>query len=134
MIRTYVDSGVLIEAFRASGPLAVPALAILNDPNRTFVTSEFVRLEVLPKPTYYRRTYEVAFYVRFFQGATRSVAITRSLVGLALQRAETFGLSAVDALHVAAAETAHADELVTSERATSPLLRVSTTRVVSIRP
>lgn len=134
MIKTYVDSSVLIEAYRTGGALAVAALAVLYDPNRTFVTSEFVRLEVLPKPTYYRRANEVAFYDRFFRAATRSVAITRSLVGLAQQRAETFGLSAVDALHVAAAETAAADELVTAERPTSPLLRVTTIRIVSLHP
>lgn len=134
MIRTYLDSSVLIEAQRASGPLAGHALAVLNDPNRTFVTSEFVRLEVLPKPTYYRRFAEVAFYNAYFAVATRSVAITRPLVGLAMQRAETFGLSAIDALHIAAAETAHADELVTAEKPTSPLMRVLTIRVVSLHP
>lgn len=134
MIRTYVDSSVLIEAYRGTDPLAVPALAVLYDPSRTFLTSDFVRLEVLPKPTYYRRTNEVAFYARFFRAAARSVAITRSLVSLALQRAETFGLSAVDALHVAAAETVRADELVTSEKPTSPLMRVTAIRIVSLHP
>jgi predicted nucleic acid-binding protein len=134
MSRTYVDSSVLIEAYRGAGPLAASANAILFDPSRTFVTSEFVRLEVLPKATYYQRATEVAFYARFLQAATRSVALTRSLMGLAQQRAETFGLSAVNALHVAAAETAHADELVTAERRASPLLRVTTIRVVSLHP
>lgn len=134
MIRTYLDSSVLIEAQRASGPLAGPALAVLNDPNRRFVTSEFVRLEVLPKPTYFRRAAEITFYNEYFAAATRSVAITRALVGPAQQRAEMFGLGAVDALHVAAAETAHADELITAEKPTSPLLRVTTIRVVSLHP
>lgn len=134
MIRTYVDSSVLIEAHRAIGPLAGTALAILNDPSRRFVTSEFVRLEVLPKAAYYQRVAEVTFYNEFFAVVTRSVAITRSLVNVALQRAETFGLSAVDALHVAAAEMARADELVTAERPTSPLMRVTTIPVVSLHP
>lgn len=134
MIMTYVDSSALIESQRALGALAGLALAVLNDPNRRYVTSDFVRLEVLPKPIYYRRTAEVAFYNAYFAAASRSVAITRSLVGLAVQRAEAFGLSAVDALHVAAAELAHADELITAERPTSPLLRVTTIRVVSLHP
>lgn len=134
MIQTYVDSGVLIEAYRGSGPLAAPALAILTDPNRSFVTSEFVRLEVLPKPTYYRRVIEIAFYNRFFAAASSSTRITQALARLAMTRAEEYGLSAVDALHVAAAEKAGAAELVTAERPTSPLARVTSIRVVSIRP
>jgi len=40
MIRTFVGSGVLIEAFRGSSAIAISALAILNDANREFVTSE----------------------------------------------------------------------------------------------
>jgi predicted nucleic acid-binding protein len=134
MIQTYVDSGVLIEAYRSASPLATIALAILNDGNRTFVTSAFVRLEVLPKPTFHQRHNELAFYNRFFAAATVTVPLTRALVDLAMQRAETFARSAVDALHVAAAERANADELITAERPTSPLARVTTIHVVSIRP
>jgi len=133
MLRTFLDAGVLIAAFRASGPLAAPAAATLNDANREFVTSEFVRLEVLPKPTYLKRASEVAFQDTFFAACVLSVPITVAMAQLAMQRAKMFGLSAVDALHVAAAEIAGADELVTSERPTSPLLRVDTVRVVSCR-
>lgn len=134
MVRTFLDAGILIAAFRAAGPLAAPAAAILNDANREFVTSEFVRLEVLPKPTYLKRSAEVAFHDAYFATAVLSVPITAALAQLAMRRAEMFGLSAVDALHVAAAEIAAADELVTSERTTSPLLRVSSIRVVTLHP
>lgn len=134
MIKTYVDSGVLIEAYRSVEPIASLALAILTDPDRSFVTSEFVRLEVRPKPVYFGRTKEVAFYDAYFAAATRSVSVTRALVRRAQQHGESFGLSAVDALHVAAAESIGADELVTSERQTSPLARVTSIRVISIRP
>lgn len=134
MVKTYVDSGVLIEAYRTTTPLAALAAAILTDRNRVFVTSDFVRLEVLPKPTYMRRTAEVAFYNAFFALARKPVPISKALVHQAAHYAETFGLSAVDALHVAAAERARADELVTTERRSSPLLRVPAPRVVSIRP
>lgn len=134
MIRTYIDSGVLIEAYRGASAIAAPALAILSDTNREFATSEFVRLEVLPKPTFQRRLIEIAFYNAFFAMATQSAPITRTLVRLAMRRAEEFGLSAVDALHIAAAEATGAVELVTAERPTSPLSRVTSIRVVSIHP
>ena len=126
MIRTYVDSGVLIEAYRASGPLAGLVLAAFDAASRVFVTSDFVRLEVLPKPTYYRRPAEVGFYNAFLDAAKRSIPTTKKVVRLATQRAEQFGLNAVDALHVAAAEIGKVDELATTERPTSPLLRVTT--------
>lgn len=134
MIRTYVDTGVLIAAFRGAPPLSTLAYAILNDPNREFVASEFVRLEALPKPTYYQRSVEAAFYEAFLSSARQITPVTADLVQLAFERASAFGLSAVDALHVAAAETTQASELVTTERPTSPLFRVSTIQVVSIQP
>ena len=46
-IRTFVDSGVLITAARGSGESAHDALAILDDPDREFVSSFFIRLEVI---------------------------------------------------------------------------------------
>lgn len=134
MIRTYVDSGVLIAAFRGSSVVAAQALAVLSDTNREFVTSEFVHLEVMPKPTYQRRVIEIAFYNAYFAATVQSAPITRALVRRAMRRAEEFGLSAVDALHVAAAKTTGAAELITAERPTSPLSRVTSIHVVSLHP
>ena len=45
-----------------------------------------------------------------------------------------FGLSAIDALHVAAAEALGADELVTTERPGKSLLRVTLLPIISIQP
>ncbi len=66
MIRTFLDAGVLIAAARMTGAMGVKALALFNEADRVFVTSDFVRLEVLPKAIYYKRQAEVAFYERFF--------------------------------------------------------------------
>lgn len=133
MIETYIDSGVVIEAYRVVGPVGSLADAVLNDPNRTFITSEFVRLEILPKPAYHRRQDEVAYCNRYFARA-RFVGITDVLIQHAMLRAEMFGLNGMDALHIAAAEIGGAAEFVTTERATSPLLRVNTIRVVNLHP
>src|SRR2546430_2263132 len=54
-IRTFVDSGVLITAARGSGESANDALAMLDDPDREFVSSFFIQLEVIPKPSYFNR-------------------------------------------------------------------------------
>ena len=49
MTRTFVDAGILIAAARGTPALVHPVATILGDPDRTFVASVFLRLEVLPK-------------------------------------------------------------------------------------
>ncbi|MBI3461835.1 MAG: PIN domain-containing protein [Planctomycetes bacterium] len=131
-IRTFVDSGVLLYAARGNEQLAGRALQVLDDPDRTHVTSEFVRLEVLPKPLFHRQAAEAEFYLKFFENADRLIRATSALVAEAQAEAERSGLSAIDALHVAAARRGRCDELVTTETTTKPLFRVTGIRIVSI--
>ncbi|MEC4814457.1 MAG: hypothetical protein SAK29_14460 [Scytonema sp. PMC 1069.18] len=42
----FIDSGILIAAARGEGAIAQKVLAILQDPNRIFVSSIFLKLEV----------------------------------------------------------------------------------------
>ena len=63
---TFVDTGVLITAVRGQEDAALRAMAILDDPDRTFASSRYVRLEALPMPTYHKRDHEVAFLNAFF--------------------------------------------------------------------
>ena len=125
MIRTFLDSGVLIAATRASGERGIRALALFNDAERVFVTSDFVRIEILPKALYYKRRAEVAFYERFFSTAAQVVQYSDSLIMQAYTEACTVGLSAMDAFHIAAARMSGAEEFITTERPTSPLFRVT---------
>ena len=46
---TYLDSGVLINAFRGVNEVSLKATEILDDSTRLFATSVFVQLETLPK-------------------------------------------------------------------------------------
>lgn len=48
MIRSFIDSGVLVTAARTVGELSEKALSILEDPEREFDKSEFIKLEVIP--------------------------------------------------------------------------------------
>ena len=50
MILTFLDAGVLIAATRPAGEAQDRALRLIADPERSFVSSPFLRLEVLPKP------------------------------------------------------------------------------------
>ena len=133
-IRTFVDSGVLIAAFRVEGELGANALSILAQADRDFVSSDFVRLEVTPKPAYFGRELESQFYQAFFQTAKRFIRTTRVLIEEAQSEAELFGLSGPDAVHIAAARRANCDEFITTERPTRPMFRVDGMQMTSIHP
>jgi len=119
----YVDSGVLLAAARGHEPIAQPALDVLDDPDAQFASSVFVRLEILPKALYYGQQEAARFYETFFGAVAVWAEPTPELIQAAYSIAVEFGLSALDALHVAAASAVSAAGLVTSERLTSPLLR-----------
>ena len=133
-VRTFIDSGVLITAATGNHTVAIRAMEILDDPTREFITSDFVRLEVLPKPMHFGKKQEAEFYHEFFRGTTQNVAVTDELVSDAFEEAVLAGLSAVDALHVAAAKRGKSDEFVTSEKRTKPLFRAADIMVTTIQP
>jgi len=124
LISTFLDAGVLIAAGRGQDEDAVRALAILGDPERVFITSAFLRMEVLPKAIYYDRPAEAAVYARYFANA-QLIPVVEALVDQAYREACTFGLSALDALHIAFAKAGGAQAFITTERSTSPLFRVT---------
>ena len=70
MIRTFIDAGVLIYAARSQGELAERAFQIIEDKNREFASSIFLKLEVLPKAIYNQQTSEVKFYETFFDAVS----------------------------------------------------------------
>ena len=125
MTRTFLDSGVLIAAARGTPALANRAMSIIDDSNRSFLASDFVRLEVLPKSVYHKNSEEAEFYETYFAGAERMISSSKELVDEAYEEARATGLSAVDALHVAAAKSANAEEFITTEKPTKPLFRVN---------
>lgn len=132
--RTFLDSGVLIAAARGTDDTALLALQILDEPDRKFVSSIFVKLEVFPKAIYNGFMEEAAFYQSFFENDVEIwVSLSDGLAELAQQQAEKFGLSALDSLHVAAAISAGADEFVTTEKLGKPLHRVRDFRIISVQ-
>jgi predicted nucleic acid-binding protein len=131
-MRTYVDASVLIHAARGRPELSARALAILEDPRRVFVAGPFLRLEVLPKPLFFRRADEVEFYRAFFEGVAVWLEDPRPVIDEGFRMAAEFGLAAMDALHLASASALGAEEFVTAERAASPLCRCSVLPVTTI--
>jgi len=133
LVLTYVDADVLIAAARGNDEIHAKAMAILDDPTRTFAASDFLRLEVLPKAVFNGYIDEANFYKTFFEAVGSWATDLPTVVGDSYEQAAKHGLSALDALHVAAAITIKADELVTAERPRSRLNTVAAIKVVTIR-
>ena len=127
MKRTYLDSSVLIQAVQ--GVDGDQTVALLEDKERVFVASSFLKLELLPQPTFHKRKAELAFLEDFFARVVDWCEASEDLVAAALAEAGTVPLSAVDAIHVAAAKRLKADELITAERPGKPLHKVRGLRV-----
>lgn len=132
MIRTYLDANTLIAAFRGDHPAADDALALLADPDRTFIASVYLRLETLRKPLFYRRENEIAFMETYFNGVGLWAPTDDALVTRALELAACLDIGAIDALHAAAALRGEAEVFVTVERPTKPLFRVPSLNAISL--
>ena len=119
MKRTYLDSSVLIQAVQ--GVDGDKTVRLLEDPEREFVAATFLKLELLPQPTFHKRKAELAFLAAFFDRVVEWCEASEQLVAAALAEAGVIPLSAIDAIHVAAAKQLKADELITAERPGKPM-------------
>ena len=133
MALTFLDTGVLIAAVRGSGEIQSRAEEILTDSSRTFASSSFVRIELLPKPIYFKQSAEVTFYREFFHHVVIWARINEELLISAYREAITVGASAMDALHLAAAKQVGAAEIVTTESIAKPIHRATGITVTTIQ-
>lgn len=131
-ILTFLDANVLFAAHRGNPNVRDRALALLSQPERHFIASPFLRLEVMPKAVYHRNTSEVDFYQAYFDNVRVWVNDVDSIVRLATEESERCGINAMDALHVAAAHLAEANVLVTIEGREKPIYRTSLVQVVCL--
>lgn len=130
--RTYIDSCVLLAAFQGRDDLGIRALEILDDAERQLVVSDAVLLEVMPKARYQRNSEEISFYEAVFEYAEKcnwNVEVLQK----AQSFAEKYGIAAMDAIHIATAIDAEAEEFITAEKSTKPMFRVNEINVISIR-
>jgi len=128
-IRTFLDSGVLIAAYKGSPSVAAAAINILDDPNRLFLSSPFVRHEVSPKALYNRQQNEYNFYQRYFKRATFCDDL-KAILNHAGKESARSGISAMDSLHIAAAHLLQADEFITTEKPGKSIYRTSLVDVI----
>ncbi|MCT7959399.1 PIN domain-containing protein [Laspinema sp. D1] len=132
MIRTFVDAGVLIYAARAENEMAELALQILEDDQREFASSIFLKLEVLPKAIYNQQSIEIKFYETFFDAVIYWANDINIIIEQAYRESSQFGLGAMDALHIAAAVSVGATEFITNEKPQKSIHRTQSIKVISI--
>ncbi|HET9644821.1 MAG TPA: PIN domain-containing protein [Burkholderiaceae bacterium] len=130
--RTYVDTCLLMAAFKGEGELGMRALSVLDDPARTLVVSDAVRLEAVPKARYHKQLEEAAFYEAVFSRA-ENMAWDCTALQKAHAIAESHGVAAMDAIHIVNAVAASADEFISAEKPTKPMFRVPAIVMRSIR-
>uniref|UniRef100_B8HKS3 Uncharacterized protein n=1 Tax=Cyanothece sp. (strain PCC 7425 / ATCC 29141) TaxID=395961 RepID=B8HKS3_CYAP4 len=128
----YLDSGILINAFRGTGLVGVHALEVLDNTDCQFATSQFVKLETLPKATYYKQQAELEFYESFFNSVGVWATNLEQMIQIGNRIACTYGLAAMDELHIAAALSVKAEEFVTTEKTSKPMHRVTEIQITSI--
>jgi hypothetical protein len=122
MKRTYLDSSVLIQAVQ--GVDGEKTAELLEDPEREFVAATFLKRKLLPQPTFHKRKAELEFLEAFFQRVTEWREADEALVAGALMEANSVPLTAVDAIHIAAAKALGCDEFITAEKPGKPLHKV----------
>jgi predicted nucleic acid-binding protein len=116
MIKTFIDSGVLIFAARGQGELAEKALSILEDSEREFASSIFIKLEVLPKGIYLKKETETKFYQTYFSAVSYWATDLTKIIEYGFHEASNYGTGAMDSLHLASAKLLQVDEFVTKKR------------------
>jgi predicted nucleic acid-binding protein len=131
MIRTFIDTGVLVTAARGSDNTVQRSIDILQDPDREFASSPFLKLELLPKAIYNQRQPEIVFYEAYFAMVTYWATDLEAIMAAAYREVAEFGLGAMDALHIAVA--VGAEEFITSEKPEKSIHRTPSIRIISTR-
>lgn len=93
MNRTYIDANVLIAAFQGEKAVAERALNVLDDPDRALVVSDYLRLEVFPKPTFHKRQEEVEFMQAVLENAAEKVSTSDELTERAVELASRYDMT-----------------------------------------
>jgi predicted nucleic acid-binding protein len=131
MNRVFVDTGVLITAFRGELEMREHALTVLSEPEYEFWYSPLLRLETTLQPFHNNRKAEMTFYQEYFKHAQCFGDLNR-IFEIGEPDAMKHGIPVMDALHIAAANLSRCKVLFTTEAPTKPLFRTKLVKVASI--
>ena len=122
---TFLDTNVLISAMCGDEMISQRCFAVIDDPNREFVASDFLKLELLPKPIHNRIEECVGFYNDYISSVSKMLETNAETTARAFELAASFGLGAVDAIHFQTAIDAGATEFITTEKPTKPFFNIN---------
>jgi predicted nucleic acid-binding protein len=129
--RVYIDTSVLFRAHRGEGPLAERAISELTRTDCDYVTSVFVELEALPMAEFHKRFDEIAAYRRFLSRSIKPRLSLPQILAHARYVGVRDGLAGIDACHLAVAELAGCESIVSVD---SDFARSSIVRPVVLKP
>jgi predicted nucleic acid-binding protein len=129
MKRTYLDAGVLVRAARGDEALSQPAIEMLCDPEREFVASPLVRMELLPLA---QNPNEVAFYETYFKQVSIWTAIEPHLLTTAIEEVRQSKVGPLDAIQLVLAAAAGCHEFVTGDKPGAPIFSTQRVQVVGL--
>ena len=135
MKRTFLDACVLLRVFLGTQKEADAALKLMDDDTREFVSSDMLKMELLPYRLFSRKTTELEVFNEYFDKCVVHVDVDQTRFRSAFAIASQYGLQGMDAMHVDAARHAGASELVTYEKITRQIhtAQSDATKVVSFR-
>lgn len=133
-MRTYLDTSVLIAAFKGEQNISDEALKYIDNSNLEFVVSDFLKIELLPMATFFKRQKEVDFYTEYFKNASTYVQTSSAIVNNAYNLACQFGLGGADAIHYESSVASNVSQFVTAEKSTKPFFKINNPniKVISI--
>lgn len=116
-IKTYLDSCALIDLIAGLQEQAQPILEIINDENREFYHSHFVKLETLPTARRNKEFYDYqeAMLEEYFE-FSNLVTLEENDYEFAVALIAEKHLQTIDCLHVVAARKAGCEELISTEK------------------
>jgi hypothetical protein len=104
----------------------------MEDGSREFCTAQLVKLELLPKPAFFKQKLETEFYGTYFAQVKHEEPLSEALGNEARALASAHGIAAADALNLCAALRLGVEEFITSEKPGKPMFSVSGIKVISL--
>lgn len=129
--RVYLDANVLMAMFRGTHDLAHKAFEVINDNEIEIVCSDALWLELMPKPLFNKNQEEVEFYQAIFD-LSEYAKWDLDVLNDAKNIAKSYGIAAMDAIHISTAINKKVDVFYTNERDTKPMFRVSDIKIISL--
>ncbi|HEY3839904.1 MAG TPA: PIN domain-containing protein [Bryobacteraceae bacterium] len=129
MKKTYLDASVLLRAARGDDELSRSAIDILCDPEREFVSSPLVRMELLPLAV---DRAEIEFYETYFDRVSTWAQPNGHLMEAAIEEAQTSKVTALDAIHLVIAAAAGCEEFITAESRNTSIFTTKRLKVIGL--